>query len=295
MKKILVTWAAVLCCAMTAQAQLLYKISGGGLKEPSYIVGTNHYAAISFVDSIPGLRRVMNDTQQVYGETKKSAPEHTYEEDIKYLLLPDGTTIDSLLSADEMKRLTAFMVDSCEIDADDVELYLDLKPFPLAAWLSAKCDGSEETLTSNGDKIFDKYFEQEALAQGKEIGGLETSEVLTICEKISLERQKHMLMCTVDHHKRPKEKGSTLKTYYSQDLEAIWKEFNDHIDEDCAFSSQEMAMLLTARNLAWMEKIPTLMSSKSTLFTVGCLHLPGPDGVLNLLRQAGYTVEAVTK
>jgi hypothetical protein len=44
-----------------------------------------------------------------------------------------------------------------------------------------------------------------------------------------------------------------------------------------------------------MEKIPTLMSSKSTLFTVGCLHLPGPDGVLNLLRQAGYTVEAVTE
>lgn len=295
MKKILVTWAAVLCCAMTAQAQLLYKISGGGLKEPSYIVGTNHYAAISFVDSIPGLRRVMNDTQQVYGETKKSAPEHTYEEDIKYLLLPDGTTIDSLLSADEMKRLTAFMVDSCEIDADDVELYLDLKPFPLAAWLSAKCDGSEETLTSNGDKIFDDYFQQEALAQGKEIGGLETSEALTICEKISLERQKHMLMCTVDHHKRPKEKGSTLKTYYSQDLEAIWKEFNDHIDEDCAFSSQERAMLVNARNLSWMEKIPTLMSSKSTLFVVGCLHLPGPDGVLNLLRQAGYTVEAVTK
>ena len=295
MKKIMMTWAAVLCCAMTVQAQLLYKISGNGLKEPSYIVGTNHYAAISFVDSIPGLRRAMKVTQQVYGETKKSASEHTYEESIKYLLLPDGTTIDSLLSDDEMKRLTAFMVDSCKIDADDVELYLDLKPFPLAAWLAAKCDGSEETLTSNGGKIFDVYFEQEALAQGKEIGGLETSEALTICEKISLERQKHMLMCTVDHHKRPKEKGSTLKTYYSQDLEAIWKEINDHIDEDCAFSSQEKAMLVNTRNLAWMEKIPTLMSRKSTLFTVGCLHLPGPDGVLNLLRQAGYTVEAVTK
>ena len=56
-----------------------------------------------------------------------------------------------------------------------------------------------------------------------------------------------------------------------------------------------MAMLLTARNLAWMKKIPPLMSSKSTLFVVGALHLPGPDGVLNLLRQAGYTVEAVTK
>ena len=55
MKKILMTLAAVFCCAMSVQAQLLYKISGGGLKEPSYILGSNHTAAISFVDSIPGL------------------------------------------------------------------------------------------------------------------------------------------------------------------------------------------------------------------------------------------------
>ena len=295
MKKILMTWAAVLCCAMTVQAQLLYKISGGGLTEPSYILGSNHTAAISFVDSIPGLRRAMNVTQQVYGETKIGPSDLTTEELDKFMLLPDGTTIDSLLSDDEMKRLTTFMVDSCKIDADDVELYLDVKPFPLAVWLVAKCDGIKETMASNGGTIFDDYFQREALAQGKEIGGLETSKVLIICATISLERQKHMLMCTVDHHKRPEEKGSTLKTYYSQDLEAIWKEFNDHIDEDCAFSSQERAMLVNARNLSWMEKIPTLMSSKSTLFVVGALHLPGPDGVLNLLRQAGYTVEPVTK
>lgn len=295
MKKILMTWAAVLCCLGPAQAQLLYKISGNGLKEPSYIVGTNHTAAISFVDSISGLRRAMNDTQQVYGETKMGSFDLTNEELDKFMLLPDGLTLDSLLSADEMKRLSAFMVDSCKMDSDDVELYLDLKPLPLAIYLCYLRDGFKETLTSNGGTLFDDYFQKEALAQGKEIGGLETAKFLLICEKISLERQKQMLMCTVDHHKRPEEKGSTLKTYYSQDIEAIWKEFNDHIDEDCAFTSQEAAMLCTVRNYAWMEKIPTLMSSKSTLFTVGCLHLPGPDGVLNLLRQAGYTVEAVTE
>jgi uncharacterized protein YbaP (TraB family) len=53
--------------------------------------------------------------------------------------------------------------------------------------------------------------------------------------------------------------------------------------------------MVAVRNLAWMKKIPSVMSRKSTLFVVGCLHLPGPDGVLNLLRQAGYTVEAVKK
>ena len=132
MKKILMTWAAVLCCAMTVQAQLLYKISGGGLKEPSYILGSNHTAAISFVDSIPGLRRVMNDTQQVYLESNESAESSEYDTEMdQYVLLPEGMLLDSLLTADEMQRLTAFMIDSCKIDADDVHVFFDYKPLPL--------------------------------------------------------------------------------------------------------------------------------------------------------------------
>lgn len=48
----------LLVCAVTlgAQAQLLYKISGNGLKVPSYIIGTYHFADVKFTDSIPGLK-----------------------------------------------------------------------------------------------------------------------------------------------------------------------------------------------------------------------------------------------
>ena len=41
---------------VTANAQLLYKISGNGINTPSYIVGTYHLAPASYVDSIPGAR-----------------------------------------------------------------------------------------------------------------------------------------------------------------------------------------------------------------------------------------------
>jgi hypothetical protein len=42
-----------------------------------------------------------------------------------------------------------------------------------------------------------------------------------------------------------------------------------------------------------VEKMPALMMLRPTLFAVGAGHLPGEKGVLNLLRQAGYTVEGV--
>ena len=298
MKKTLFTLAALLCCMLTAQAQLLYRISGNGLTDASYILGTCHTADISFVDSIPGLRRAMDDAQQVYGETSKDAQSEPTDEDMdKYMLLPQGVLIDSLLSADEMKRLTAFMTDSCKIDSANVGIFFDVKPFPLALYLALRCDGFKETLKSNDGVTFDEYFQKEALRQGKEIGGLESknSQFKLFCNSFSLKRQKELLMCMVDNHKRPGAEGSGVETYYSQNLDAIWKELNDNTDVDCGYTSEEQMRLLSTRNLAWMKNIPSLMSRKPTLFVVGALHLPGPNGVLDLLSKAGYTVEAVTK
>ncbi|MBP9970851.1 MAG: TraB/GumN family protein, partial [Paludibacteraceae bacterium] len=37
----------------------------------------------------------------------------------------------------------------------------------------------------------------------------------------------------------------------------------------------------------------TYIANKSTFIAVGALHLPGKDGLINLLREAGYTVEQV--
>jgi len=50
---------------------------------------------------------------------------------------------------------------------------------------------------------------------------------------------------------------------------------------------------LNQRNHKWIPKIGSIASEKSTFFAVGAGHLPGKDGVLTLLRKAGYRVTAV--
>ena len=42
-----------------------------------------------------------------------------------------------------------------------------------------------------------------------------------------------------------------------------------------------------------VEKMPAIMTEAPTLFVVGAGHLPGDNGVLNLLKQQGYTIEAM--
>lgn len=48
---------------------LLWKVSGNGYLQPSYIcTGTFHFYQVDFVDSIPELKNVIEDVDQVVGE-----------------------------------------------------------------------------------------------------------------------------------------------------------------------------------------------------------------------------------
>ncbi|MBD9246017.1 MAG: TraB/GumN family protein, partial [Prevotella sp.] len=52
MKKILISLLFVLVSAVSANAQLLYRVSGADLKKPSYVFGTFHFANSPFVDQV---------------------------------------------------------------------------------------------------------------------------------------------------------------------------------------------------------------------------------------------------
>ena len=72
--------------------------------------------------------------------------------------------------------------------------------------------------------------------------------------------------------------------------------------EDCLYLNiwtpaktmkEEYAIMFDNRNADWVAKMPAIMSDKPTFFAVGAGHLPGEKGVLNLLKLAGYEVDAV--
>ncbi len=52
-------------------------------------------------------------------------------------------------------------------------------------------------------------------------------------------------------------------------------------------------VLLVQRNENWIPVMKEKMHTYSTFFAVGAGHLAGPKGVLKLLEEEGYEVEAV--
>ena len=201
MKRILII-IALTVVALGASAQLLYRISGRGLASPSYILGTYHLAPVTFVDSIPGLRRAMDECMQTYGEllTSQMANADSVALLQQAMMLPDGMTIDKLLSADEMARLNAYMNKLLGMDLTNPLLSQQMgrmNPMALSTNLSLLAFVKKNGTPSG----FDEYFQKESLAHGKGVGGLESmsDQIHTLFKSMTLERQKVLLMCQVDN------------------------------------------------------------------------------------------------
>ena len=107
-----------ICVAFSANAQLLWKVSGNGLNQPSYIIGTHHLAPFSIMDSIAGLKKAMNETQQVYGEIKMSEMQSpaTMEKMQKAMMIESDTTLNSLLSPKDFETANKFCKENLMVD-----------------------------------------------------------------------------------------------------------------------------------------------------------------------------------
>ncbi len=284
----------------SAGAQLLYKVSGGNLSKPSYIVGTYHLAPASFVDSIAGLRNAMEQTEQVCGELEMSQMMSVegMQKMTQAMMLPEGKTLKDILSAEEMARLNGFMTKLLGTDMSNPMVGQQMgrmtpqalnTQFTLVMYM-------KHTPGFDPSNLLDNYFQKTVAEKGKPVTGLETLDfqIKTLFNGMSLERQKQLLMCLVDNSDYYGTMTVKLSdAYFLQDIEKVKAVMDEKQNNACDSTPAEDAAMIYSRNADWLTKMPALMTNKPTLFAVGAAHLPGDKGVVNLLRNAGYTVDAV--
>ncbi len=283
------------------QAQLLYRISGNGLKMPSYIVGTYHLAPASFADSLPGIRTAFDATEQICGEVdmiEALKPENMAKMQAAQML-PEGTTLSSLLTAEQLDRLNALLREVMGTDLTNPAMAEQLdKVTPMVL---------ETTLTLmiymrnieglNPYDLIDTYFQREAMKNDKAVIGFETVEFqMEILYGAPVEKQVEGLMCFVDHFQEQVEMADFITAaYFSQDLEQLGELNLEEQEGSCASNPEDNDKLLYDRNVNWVNAMPDIMRDKPTFFVVGAFHLCGERGVLKMLEDKGYKIEGVKK
>lgn len=52
--------------------------------------------------------------------------------------------------------------------------------------------------------------------------------------------------------------------------------------------------MVVERNLQWMTVLPPLLDEGGSIIDVGAMHIPGPQGLVAMLRERGYQVEPIS-
>ena len=293
MKKISIC-LMLLCITLGANAQILWKISGKDLAKPSYILGTHHLAPISIVDSIADFKQTLNTVEQVYGELvmEEMKDPSNLQKMQQAIVLPNDTTLSTLLSPAQCDSVAVIIKELMGVDLKMVE---KMKPAFLTSQL-AVIFAMKSIKGFNPQQQLDGWVQDEAKKQDKKIGSLETMDMQIdiLFNSQSLQRQAEQLYATVTHTVESAELAKKMTdAYMNQNLELLEATMNEELGNDCDALPEEKELLIYNRNENWIKLMPGIMQERSTLFAVGAGHLLGKRGVLNLLKEQGYTVNPV--
>jgi uncharacterized protein YbaP (TraB family) len=297
MRKFFGTLIMALAFYGSANAQLLYKISGNGLKKPSYIVGTYHLAPASFADEIKGMSDAFAAVEQVYGEVDMLDAQAEQMATMQAMMLPEGKYVSDMFSEQEMERINAYVRSNMGMDLNHPMLREQLgrmRPSVLAMQLSL-LQFIKITPNFNPNALIDDHFQKEARKAGKSVGGFETTEFqieLLYGEATDEEEREALLRLVDDNEAMIAEMQAMTDAYFSFDMKSIERITLNSLTTG-EMTPEEFREMITDRNHNWVEMMPAIMEAKPTLFVVGAGHLPGDEGVLELLRAEGYKVKAV--
>jgi uncharacterized protein YbaP (TraB family) len=262
--------------ALAEERTWLWKVEGEG-QPASYLFGTIHIDDTRVMDFSQELRDAFHAAQTF-------AMEAVPQNDMRHALMPSGSLADKLTEAeiDKVRELA----DEHSLDTDTA---LRMKPWLLASIFSLPQARSPFTL--------DVVLYGKAFNDRKRIIGLETPEAhFDILDEVPESDQLILLRSTLN--KTPEQKGEEyakiVDAYLNKDFPTLMAEDQVALEGLTPEAGKRlMYLLLQKRNVGMTEAIRQEMKKGSVFVAVGASHLPGEQGIISLLRKAGYRVTGI--
>jgi len=272
----------------TAQGQspiahtLLWRISGKGITRPSYLYGTMHVLCADDAALSDSLKAVIAHCDELYFEINLGDMAGMLSS-MKYMRMNDSKRLSDLLKPDDYAKVKDYF--SKHASMLPFGMLERFKPMLISGLIEQQ---GMECQTSDGMELM---IMKEGRPYHKPIRGLETAEFQAgLFDSIPYELQARELVNYIDSaDENSRMMRDLVQLYKNQDLEGIDK----LSQKDDNGISGYMDMLLYNRNRKWAKELDSLLTKKSLLIAVGAAHLPGTNGVIELLRREGYTVEPV--
>jgi len=272
-----------------------WKVEKDG-KEPSWLLGTMHLADPRVVDMPKGAKEAFAKASTVIVESdeitseKKSGASLLARPDLTMFL--DGKSITDMLSPEDVAKLeTGLRERGIPLNA-----VIKMKPWILSSFVALPA--CELARKAKGAEFLDMKLANDAVKEGKQLVGLETLvEQMSALSDLPMTFHVQSLIEMLRMGDRMQDIMATMIDLYLKGEIGMITPMMKSIDPDekkgddgyAAFEQR----LITDRNHVMADRAQSHLDQGGVFMAVGALHLPGNEGVIELLRKKGFTLTPV--
>ncbi|MEZ4687068.1 MAG: TraB/GumN family protein [Bacteroidia bacterium] len=275
----------VISAQTTEKNQLLWRINHPDLPQSSYLYGTMHVRdnrAFNFSDSVlAALYRCEVYAMEIH-------PEDAIEKLLTNMDAFQHPKISDVLDAETYQKLQDRFQAEMNISLDQIRVnQLDLLEDLL---------GESKPDTADKTTFVDAYLYELAIGWEKRAVGLENIDehIGTVMESQAPDpgELSEYLLYRLESQEKESYLESLKAIYEKGDLEAIDKWIAEKYQDD-ETGERIKDFDLIARNYIQADSIASLARLAPTFAAVGAAHLPGSEGVIEILRKKGFTLTPV--
>lgn len=253
----------------------LYRISGNGLSKPSFLWGTIHLQNESLFNFPDSLYHYLESAEAFAMEIH---PDSIAGKALDYYFKgKKRKTIGEMVDAQTLAQLKKKYQSKYKEPLENLTLTEAMMQQQSQSYQQAA--GSKKMST-----FMDMYLMTIAQSMGKEILGLErTEDQLKLLDDLLLNQDPAYVLGDFSSDKTTQQ---LIKAYLNTDMNAVRKFVT-------AMPAAVEEPFLSGRNKLMLQKMIPAMQQYSLFTAVGLAHLPGDQGLIQLLRKAGYKVDPV--
>ncbi len=279
---------------------LMWEITAPGADKPSYLYGTMHVSGKMVFHLGDQFYDAMEKVDVVALELEPEAWLQAIfdDKDGRFYSRGSGGWEDETGWDNDYERSIPMLRDNFKIHTDISEFLQGAMMYDpsLLNYMLFRYDNYGYSADFEEDTWLDMYIYQTGKKMGKETLGLESYEQSDNFLKLARKAERS----NTDKKKKSLDEGDRKElnelsdqlepAYRRQDLDLI-DSLNKRTTSE-AFDNY----ILVERNKVFVQKMDSVMKSGRTLFAgMGCAHLPGDSGVIEMLRDIGYVIKPYSK
>lgn len=289
-ERIIVILLFLVCTTMSIRAQLLYEISGNGAKAKSYLLATNRFVDMTFLDTIPNVFKC-------FGRCKSVVTEFAMQ-DYEALaalrqaaILPDSVKLSNFYTAEEYRYIDNSLKVNLGMGLDQL---CRMKPSYLTEMFRTEL--MKQWIGYSEERSMESFFENVAAQRDMPVIGLDNigETMYMLFDREPFHWQCKELLKVIEYPEKEVQQERTLKAMYLDGRLSDVAYQVEGPDNTTSISFSDYKVY-TQRNQQWVKRLKPILTNGEAFITLNAIYLGGEKGLIEQLRAAGYRVRPVNR